>query len=71
MYYARRGPPPKRHRIGLTLSKDTYPDLLKWLWEHPYAGQEVIRQVLERARRDGTLDAIVKEIEDGAATGQG
>lgn len=70
MLYFRRSPPPKIVRQSLAVSTEHQPGLAKWLWSHPWIAPEVMRRVLAKAEEDGTLDSILREIENGEGPSQ-
>lgn len=65
--FTRNGPPPNVVRTALIVRTDEHPALATWIWKHPWASAEVFRAVLRDACDDGTLDRLIKELEDGVS----
>jgi len=51
-------------KLQIRLKRGQKPGLAEWVWERPYKSAIIVKGVLERALRNGELDALEKEISD-------
>lgn len=60
--FVRCEPCPAHVKLQIRLRRDGSSGLAEWVWDHPYRGAIVVKEVLERALRTGELDAMDKEL---------
>lgn len=66
----RVGTMPPRIRMTLTINADQHPALAGWVWNHAFSGPAVLREVLDRAVRDGSINQVEASMQNGEPDGQ-